>query len=228
MTLTALALAASLAVQIPPNMKEVQLCFFTDGPSAGALAPAELPKLQQLHLKNLQSLWESRKALLVGPITDGKGLRGIVVMDVGSEEKAKSILMDDPYVKTGEMSVATYSWLCDPSYFLKGPKFLDVKPYWIGLLRRTTKAVGPESGENPSQGHMDNINKMAAEGALLSAGPIMKNQKTRGVFIFKDMPEAEIRALTQRDPLIRDGILTLNLYRWHTADGSFKLTEGGK
>lgn len=228
MTLAALTLAASLTVQVPPTMKEVQLCFFTDGPSVGTQSPSEIPKLQLLHLQNLQALWESRQALLVGPLTDGKGLRGVAVMDVGSEEKAKTILMADPYVKTGEMTVATYTWLCDPTYFLKGPKFLDVKPFWFGLLRRTTKVVGPESGENPSQGHMDNINRMAAEGALLSGGPIMKNQKTRGVFIFKDMPESEIRALTQRDPLIRDGILTLNLYRWHTAAGSFKPFEAPK
>jgi uncharacterized protein YciI len=53
------------------------------------------------------------------------------------------------------------------------------------------------------RGHFANINKLAAEGKLLTAGPIEENeQKYRGIFLFNVADVAEAKELLKGDPTV--------------------------
>jgi len=65
-------------------------------------------------------------------------------------------------------------------------------------------------------GHMKNINRLAAEGKLVVAGPLGKNDKTyRGIFVLNVKTFEEANLLLQTDPSIKKKILEAELYNWH-------------
>jgi len=66
------------------------------------------------------------------------------------------------------------------------------------------------------QGHMDNINKLSAEGKLVVAGPFSKNdQKFRGLFIFNTISEDDVKSWLQDDPTISEGIFVADIFKWY-------------
>lgn len=222
-----LALAAQTppATQQPPGMegmRYVTLGFLTTAPDAPALEGEALNKLQTAHLKYLQGLWENRRALLVGPLQDGGEYRGVVVLDM-DQSKAQELMAKDPYVAAGHMGFKSFSWYCMPSVFKKAPQFLDIEPHWFVVLEapETPLTLSTEERQKLGEGHMANINKMAEEGLLLSAGPLKDADRWRGIFIFRGAPKATIEAAMARDPMIQQGALKPIVWPWSTARGSF-------
>lgn len=70
--------------------------------------------------------------------------------------------------------------------------------------------------------HLKNIGRLAAEGKLVVAGPFMDDQEIRGIFIFNCETVEEARKLTETDPAIQAGSLTMELHPWY---GSAALME---
>lgn len=93
--------------------------------------------------------------------------------------------------------------------------------YVMGLLRRGPNAGAGDQAEREriQEGHMANIRKMAATGKLIVAGPFEDNDDLRGVFIFQGVTVEEARAMTDADPAIKAGRLTLELHPWFAAAG---------
>lgn len=66
------------------------------------------------------------------------------------------------------------------------------------------------------KGHMANINRMAAAGKLVVAGPFEKNPKGyRGIFILNVPTIAEASALLQTDPAVQAKVFEPELYEWY-------------
>ena len=66
------------------------------------------------------------------------------------------------------------------------------------------------------KGHMANINKMAADGKLIVAGPLEKNDKAyRGIFILNVSTLEEARTLVQTDPAVKAKIFDADLFQWY-------------
>lgn len=206
------------------EMATYQFALFVDGPKKGQLSKEQAGKLQAEHLNRLQELWESRKALVVGPVMNGGPLRGVVVFDLAKKEEAEKIMAADPFVKAGELAYEVRPWLAGKNYMLKGPEFLDLEPVWLGVLKRPADAptVTKEEGAKIQEGHMANINKMAEEGALLLAGPFLEDTPWRGLFIFKNLPKEKVLELAGRDPAIKARRLELEVFKWLSAKGSWK------
>lgn len=57
------------------------------------------PVYREEHLAKLRELEQQGKLFLAGPFTDVSG--SLVIVDVGSEEEAKQIAQNDPYVTHG-------------------------------------------------------------------------------------------------------------------------------
>jgi uncharacterized protein YciI len=100
-------------------------------------------------------------------------------------------------------------------------KKYEMTTYILGLLHR-----GPnwspgvtEETKKIQAGHMANIQKMAATGKLIVAGPIADNSNLRGIFIFANTTKEEAKAMAEADPAIQSGRLTLELYSWFAAKG---------
>lgn len=206
------------------KMGQVQLVSLVAGaePNGG---PDEQEAMQKAHLAFLEGLWTDRKALVLGPIAEGGNLRGLVVLDVEKPELARDIMAKDPWVTSGALNIETQTWFMAKNYILKGPKFMDLTKVWFGTLTRPEglQSVDEEQAKKLQEGHMANIVAMAKSGLLLIAGPIADGGALRGIFVFKDVPQNDIRKAVQNDPLIKQGRLKLTLKQWSVAKGSFLL-----
>jgi uncharacterized protein YciI len=65
--------------------------------------------------------------------------------------------------------------------------------------------------------HMDNIQRMADEGKLIIAGPLMDSGDLRGIYIFDVRTLEEAAALTASDPAIKAGSLVMELHKWYSS-----------
>jgi len=63
---------------------------------------------------------------------------------------------------------------------------------------------------------MENIGRLAANGKLIVAGPLGKNDKTyRGIFIFNVKTIEEANALLETDPTIKEKVLEAEVFKWY-------------
>jgi len=72
--------------------------------------------------------------------------------------------------------------------------------------------------------HMANINRMAEEGKLVLAGPFYSKEGSdlMGIYIFNVETIEEAEELTNSDPAVQAGSLTMDLQMWY---GSAALME---
>lgn len=81
-----------------------------------------------------------------------------------------------------------------------------------GPVQETDRAVM----DSLFSGHMANINRLADEGKLIVAGPLVKNELSyRGIFIFdvRTIPEAE--ELVATDPAVAHGVFEVEYFNWY-------------
>ncbi len=65
------------------------------------------------------------------------------------------------------------------------------------------------------QAHLANIHRMAREGKLVIAGPFLDDTSLKGIYIFNVGSVGEAQALTETDPAIKAGRLTMELHLWY-------------
>jgi len=88
--------------------------------------------------------------------------------------------------------------------------------YVIAFLK-----TGPNHDQDPvaaarlQNAHLANIRRMAKKGKLVLAGPFMDDGDLRGIYIFNVPTVEEARKLTETDPAIKAGRLTLELHPWY-------------
>jgi uncharacterized protein YciI len=92
-----------------------------------------------------------------------------------------------------------------------------MKMYTFVILKtgenKTTDKVKIDSA---FKGHLANIGKLAANGKLVVAGPMGKNDKNyRGIFIFNVKTVAEAQELLKSDPAIQAKLLDAEIYPWY-------------
>jgi uncharacterized protein YciI len=91
--------------------------------------------------------------------------------------------------------------------------------------------AGPNRDRNPEEArrlqraHLDNINRLAAEGKLVIAGPFADNGPIRGIYIFDVPTVAEAEALTMTDPAIQAGSLAMELHPWYGSAALMMVNE---
>ena len=83
----------------------------------------------------------------------------------------------------------------------------------------------PEEARKLQQAHMENINRMAAEGKLVIAGPFEDDGPIRGIYIFDVPTVAEAEALTKTDPAIQAGSLAMELHPWYGSAALMMVNE---
>lgn len=91
-----------------------------------------------------------------------------------------------------------------------------MKKYVMAFLKRGPNRELTNDEANALQtAHLNNINKMAEEGKLVLAGPFFGDGEIRGIYIFNVESIQEAEALTNTDPAIRAGSLTMELKEWY-------------
>ena len=89
--------------------------------------------------------------------------------------------------------------------------FLKKGPKWSPEVTEETKKV--------QAAHLANIKKLVAEGKMILAGPFLDEWEVRGIFIYKVDSMEEAIAITEQDPAVLAGRLTLEVHPWYSAKG---------
>jgi uncharacterized protein len=100
-----------------------------------------------------------------------------------------------------------------------------MKSYYFVLLKTGhNESLDQELIKESFKGHLQNINRLVAEGRLVLAGPLGMNEREyRGIFVFNNLNSLEeVVELLQRDPAITNRFLDYEIYSWY---GSAALPE---
>ena len=139
--------------------------FFTRGSGPRPTDPAVVEKMQADHIGNLKRLHGEGRLLAAGPLADPtKQRRGILVLKAATREEIQGFFTNDPYVKTGIMTVSVEAWQVDQSRFndhpvdpdsiaefrlVLVPNNSDAKAERNALIAHSTQVVGG-AGESRS------------------------------------------------------------------------------
>jgi len=77
-------------------------------------------EIQKGHMANLERMYYEGKSKLAGPFMDGGEMRGLVILDVASEEEAREQMNRDPAIINGRLEAVIKKWY--------GPAGLIVEP----------------------------------------------------------------------------------------------------
>lgn len=101
-----------------------------------------------------------------------------------------------------------------------------MKTYVMAFLK-----AGPNRNQdsataaNLQAAHLANIRRMANEGKLVIAGPVLDTGDVRGIYIFNVESVEEAKALTETDPAIKAGRLVMELHPWYGSAALQKVNE---
>lgn len=104
-----------------------------------------------------------------------------------------------------------------------------MRRYVLALLK-----AGPNRNQDSTEAarlqraHLDNIVRLAEAGKLALAGPFLGDGELRGIYIFNVATVEEARALTETDPAIQAGRLTLELHPWYGSAALMLVNETHK
>ena len=91
-----------------------------------------------------------------------------------------------------------------------------MKTYVMAFLKAgPNRNRSREEAQKLQAAHRANINRLAAEGKLVLAGPFADDGVLRGIYIFDVKTVAEAEALTKTDPAIQAGQLVMELHPWY-------------
>ena len=98
----------------------------------------------------------------------------------------------------------------------------EMKQYWLVLLfsgtQRTQDSI---TAAKIQQAHMNNIERLAAEGKIIMAGPMGDKGNLRGIFIMDGKDSTEIAGHIKVDSAIVTGRLRFEIHPWWTAKGRY-------
>ncbi len=100
---------------------------------------------------------------------------------------------------------------------------LQMKQYWFAFLYkgeiRNQDSLAAAKIQNA---HIANINRLAAEGKIIMAGPMGYDKDLRGIFIIDAKDSAQAASYIKTDSAIITGRLRFELHPWWTAKGKYE------
>ncbi|GAB3652689.1 hypothetical protein GCM10028791_22350 [Echinicola sediminis] len=102
-----------------------------------------------------------------------------------------------------------------------------MKKYVMAFLKRgpDVSNYSKEERDKIQQAHMAHIGKLAEEKKLVLAGPFFGDGELRGIFIFDVGDLEEAKNLTNGDPAIKAGVLTMELLEWYGSAAVMAIPE---
>jgi uncharacterized protein YciI len=212
----------------PPQFDNEQYQFglLTRGPKSSGGDTAEVRKLQEGHMANINKMAQAGKLFAAGPILDNGDLRGIFIFRAASVDEAKALAADDPMIKAERLKLEILPWFGSKGIGVKAmeehKKNPDMKwtmkKHHLVLLRR-----GPQTNQSEAEAqkiqldHLWSIRRMMDEGKMLAAGPFTNNGELRGIFVFNTESAEEAKAWAEADPAVKAGRLTVEIHPWLVA-----------
>ena len=217
-----LLLLSSLSFAQENKLVQFHMALLKKGPNwVETDEPLKNPVLKQ-HVAYFLSLLASGKAVIGGPMTDGKDLVGIYVLRAPSGDEATTWVDNDPAVKAGLFTTEMHPWWSEDIFRKANLPLRDERVYLGFLERGPNRKEG--DGSTPEvqelqKAHIANINRLAATKKLVMAGPFGGNGDLRGIFVFRVGSLKEAQDLAATDPMIKIDRLRLDLHAWKVPVG---------
>ncbi|NIT59725.1 MAG: hypothetical protein GWN00_26940 [Aliifodinibius sp.] len=124
---------------------------------------------------------------------------------------------EDNVSKTDDLKITGKDLAYDEELAVQlGADEYGMKKYVFAFLK-----AGPNRDQDSltaaklQQAHLENIQKLTDQGKLVLAGPFLDGGELRGIYIFNVATIEEARRLTNTDPAIKAGRLTMELHPWY-------------
>jgi uncharacterized protein YciI len=75
------------------------------------------------------------------------------------------------------------------------------------------------------KGHFSNMGRLAEEGKLVLAGPLMNAPPKRGIFIFNVSSLEDAKALVDTDPAVQAGIFTYDMVEYYGSAALMQIND---
>lgn len=101
-----------------------------------------------------------------------------------------------------------------------------MRKYVMAFLRKGPNRDQDDSTRaNLQRAHLDNITRLAEEGVLVLAGPFFDEGDIRGIYLFAVDSISQAKELTETDPAIQSGSLTMELHEWYGSAAIMEINE---
>lgn len=91
-----------------------------------------------------------------------------------------------------------------------------MKTYVMAFLKKgPNRNQDSTTAANLQAAHLENIGRMAKAGKLVVAGPFLDKGEIRGIYIFDVKTIEEAKKLTETDPAVQAGRLSMELHEWY-------------
>ncbi len=91
-----------------------------------------------------------------------------------------------------------------------------MKPYVLAFLKKGPVNITDKAKANELLvGHLKNIGRLAEEGKMVLAGPMMDDTGLEGIFIFNVKTVTEAEVLSQSDPAVKAGLFAMEYHPWY-------------
>lgn len=93
-----------------------------------------------------------------------------------------------------------------------------MKSYYLVILKKGKTEITDKAKKSElMKGHMDNIGKLAKDGKLIVAGPMLEKNPNdyNGIFILDAKTKEEAESLVLTDPSVKSGIFDVEIYKWY-------------
>ncbi|MEP7267362.1 MAG: YciI family protein [Saprospiraceae bacterium] len=132
----------------------------------------------------------------------------------------RSSVKDPSAVESSKSENITFDSLQAKSW---GADEYGMKTYVLVFLKRGPNRSQDSTTRTELQAaHLANITRLANEGKLVLAGPMMTDEEIRGIYIFDVRTVKEAETLTETDPAVKAGTLIMEMHPWY---GSASLKE---
>ena len=99
----------------------------------------------------------------------------------------------------------------------------EMKQYWLVLLfSGSQRSQDTATAAKIQKAHINNIERLAAEGKIIMAGPMGDKGSLRGIFIMDGKDSTEIASHIKVDSAILTGRLRFEIHPWWTAKGKYE------
>lgn len=75
------------------------------------------------------------------------------------------------------------------------------------------------------KGHFANMSRLAEEGILVMAGPLMENPPKRGLFIFNVKTPEEAKQYVETDPTVKAGVFEYELTKYYGSAALMQINQ---
>ncbi|MEP6711237.1 MAG: YciI family protein [Ferruginibacter sp.] len=104
-----------------------------------------------------------------------------------------------------------------------------MKTYVLVILKAGTAKVEKVVEDSLFAGHMKNIGRLAADGKLVLAGPLGKNDLNyRGIFILNTSSIDEARTMVDTDPTVKNNLLAAEYITWYGSAAVMQIPDTHK